>query len=347
MAHKSPKSSFIFVIINMSAFQTNGDSHTDSFVCQSCWTKVLDFHRFYEDVQLQYEACMLIWPKFKHSHLKAPVPRPFSADLSGSDDWDRIDERREEQEDDDDHKESPDNYANPTRKERMQKTVAVKIEANEYEEEEQEDAGDAAAAAHSSNTTPNPLDNADQKLFEEHFRLECDLCSEPLRSLLDARAHYQRAHKQRGYLTCGCGKRFTRDTAIREHCKFHVDPSPHKCTECCRIFSNAAWLASHNRCKHSGEAPAPPPDRHHHAETRKLPHCKVLQRRNDELLRRYMSMVCDLCGDAFDTFEEAVQHHQLQHGDDAGYVVCCGKKYKKKPRAVLHCHWHENPRQFE
>lgn len=288
--------------------------------------------------------------------------------LSGSDDWDHWNgdkrDRSEDDGDDDDNNDDDveslydDNNADESeisaqtkhktghhrrRRSYNRSAVSIKVETNSTDQ--QHHADDVQA----SNTGP-PDEAADQKLFEQYFTLQCDLCSEPIATLLDARAHYQRVHKQRGYLSCGCGRRFTRDAAIREHCKFHVHPSPHKCIECCRIFSNAAWLASHNRCKHSldGLQPPPPVDMimNTDAIAKKMPHCKVLQRRNDELLRRYMSMVCDLCGDAFDTFEEAIQHHEQQHAGP-GYVICCGKKYKKKPRAVLHCHWHENPRQFE
>lgn len=89
-----------------------------------------------------------------------------------------------------------------------------------------------------------------------------------------------------------------------------------------------------------------------------VPHCSLKQtsekatgvkdqrRKNDELLREYMSMFCDRCDVKLNTFEEAIKHHKDSH-DESGYLMCCGKKFGKKCRAVLHCRWHANPHQFE
>lgn len=89
-----------------------------------------------------------------------------------------------------------------------------------------------------------------------------------------------------------------------------------------------------------------------------VPHCSLKQtsekapgvqdqrRKNDELLRQYMSMFCDRCDVKLNTFEEAIKHHKDSH-DESGYLMCCGKKFGKKCRAVLHCRWHANPHQFE
>lgn len=172
--------------------------------------------------------------------------------------------------------------------------------------------------------------------LSKYFSLQCDICATAVPNLPAARMHYQHAHKQRGFLQCHCGQRFSRTASIREHCAFHADPSAHKCLECNKIFTSSERLTAHRQRKHDdNDEPKAP-----------AAHSKTLQHQNDELLRQFMSMFCDLCSAAFSTFEEAVQHHEDAH-DVAGYLMCCGKKFRKKCRAVLHCRWHANPQQFE
>lgn len=201
-----------------------------------------------------------------------------------------------------------------------------------------------------------------------YFTLKCDLCDEKLSNLTFARNHYQNVHEQPGYLICGCGRRFTRIDAIRDHCAFHADPSPHKCTECDKVYKNVGRLAAHNKAKHPTTeasaaddlpAAAPGPDDTSHpvssastAVTSPGPSTSLVQirRSEDELIRRYMSMACTLCDKGgkkpFESFKKLRQHQRQVHGQKS-YLECCGKRFVLKCRAVEHCQWHENPQQFE
>lgn len=66
----------------------------------------------------------------------------------------------------------------------------------------------------------------------------------------------------------------------------------------------------------------------------------------DALIRKNISLVCDICGSALDSFRECQLHYRTVHGR-VGYLMCCGKKFYKKCRLLQHLQWHEDPRKFE
>lgn len=225
---------------------------------------------------------------------------------------------------------------------------------------------------------PKNAESADSKLINpallaKYFARRCDVCDASVSDLASAREHYQKVHKSRGYLACRlCAQRFYRVETMRDHCLFHEDASPHKCIDCCKIYMSESRLLSHRKFKHLCLAPGQEGDGADEAsgarigankeiavdgltpeakaeKTTKVPYSyNSLEqlRRDDELIRRFVPMICDLCGTAFETFGEAKQHHQLVHAQK-GYVECCGKRFFIKNLAVQHCRWHLDPRQFE
>lgn len=115
-----------------------------------------------------------------------------------------------------------------------------------------------------------------------------------------------------------------------------TSPGQHQCDDCDKTYTSAKWLASHRAAKHAGDDGQPTGG-----------DGAVPQRRiDDELMCRYMSMVCSECGASYKSFAEAKRHHRTAHRQ-AGYVECCDRKFSAKDRAVQHCRWHENPQQFE
>lgn len=79
------------------------------------------------------------------------------------------------------------------------------------------------------------------------------------------------------------------------------------------------------------------------------PRLKPIQRfdsiKDNETVRKYFRMECDICNYPFKTFLHAKHHHMKMHNHN-GYIMCCEKKFFKLYRVMQHCMWHENPDSF-
>lgn len=69
---------------------------------------------------------------------------------------------------------------------------------------------------------------------------------------------------------------------------------------------------------------------------------------DDRLIARYMRMSCSLCAMPFLSFSHARNHYERDHSASV-HLKCdnCDLRCRSKALALEHCHWHENPRQFE
>lgn len=65
---------------------------------------------------------------------------------------------------------------------------------------------------------------------------------------------------------------------------------------------------------------------------------------NDELIRKFCKMECDICTQPLDTHSEALDHF---HNKNNGYLICCNKKYFKYSILKQHCVWHLDPEAFK
>lgn len=363
-------------------------------MCQPCWSKVDDFHQFYQSVLARYqnqptmqnpadvESYFLIDQKPEITNDRTlDKKHDVSNELCNVDDaglWHQdVEDINEDADWDDSIKMESEPMSIKRKRGRPPKSDIIRVESSNdnplppnilmpTERKRGRPPKSDIISVESSNDNPlspniqkpepsadaaDVSDKIDDILIAQYFTLQCDLCSVPLANLQVARYHHQQMHKQRGYLMCGCGQRFVRDVSIREHCEFHADPSEHKCAECCKIFSSLNRLALHRRAKHQDrESPTAAttsddvgvtPERNNKGSTK-----LNQQRSDDELMRRFMPMICDLCGETYTTFAESRLHLQLVHGE-AGYVTCCGKQFRTKNHAIMHCRWHANPSQFE
>lgn len=356
-------------------FQLHSERDADAYVCVPCWSKVADFHRFYQSVLGLYQAR---WqPKHEHdtianidSKLEITITECTShsnkdndnGSLDVSDDGgdhdgyeDSFHQVNIKQEDSDEEDEVVRPVTPPKRgrgrppKSKATTSADVKKQPKSEERKRPDKTSGSGGREHrkspSSELSDEPIDSE----IAKYFTLKCDLCSEPLANLTVARNHYQQSHKQRGYLTCQCGHRVTRVDKVRDHCAFHADPSPFKCEECHKIYVNAGRLATHRKYTHptteTGEEQQP--EAGAEVGPKKAAYNTLEnRRRGDDLIRRYIPLFCGECGVTYDTFVEARKHHRLAH-DQRGYLECCGKRFVKKGLAVQHCMWHENPRHME
>lgn len=69
------------------------------------------------------------------------------------------------------------------------------------------------------------------------------------------------------------------------------------------------------------------------------PFCKE----DEDLIKRYIVMGCELCIFLADDFDGIRDHFKEKHPDERPYVKCCGRKLNKRCLIVEHARRHENP----
>lgn len=81
--------------------------------------------------------------------------------------------------------------------------------------------------------------------IREIFTMKCDICSDvDFESLLEARKHYRKVHKIKGYLVC-CGRKFGRHYLIMNHVQSHINPDAFRCDQCGKRFRCKDALNAH------------------------------------------------------------------------------------------------------
>lgn len=55
---------------------------------------------------------------------------------------------------------------------------------------------------------------------------------------------------------------------------------------------------------------------------------------------------CEVCGVDSETFKKTLAHYKKKH-DIAGYIRCCGLKFRKKELVDDHIKWHSQPDIFK
>lgn len=66
----------------------------------------------------------------------------------------------------------------------------------------------------------------------------------------------------------------------------------------------------------------------------------------DQQIREYFKLNCDVCGDHFETFSDIKSHYKDKH-QSVGYLTCCGKKFIRRGGCLAHISRHVNPDLFK
>lgn len=69
------------------------------------------------------------------------------------------------------------------------------------------------------------------------------------------------------------------------------------------------------------------------------PFCKE----DEELIKRYIVMGCELCIFLAEDFDGIREHFKEKHPDERPYIKCCGRKLNKRCLIQEHARRHENP----
>lgn len=189
-------------------FQVSEEDILPKHICVECWTKVMDFHKFYEAV---VEA--------RHIYLNSSVnkERPnfveinceaieFDADIAfvklepSSDADDGADNSEET--------EYSKSGAHAAQNDSSESHVAA------------EQAIEIAAKLEDELTTEN--ENFDH-LISKYMEMHCELCQHPFATLSEASSHYRSKH-QRRTATLKCCQRRIKMPDIRDHILYHLNP---------------------------------------------------------------------------------------------------------------------------
>lgn len=69
-----------------------------------------------------------------------------------------------------------------------------------------------------------------------------------------------------------------------------------------------------------------------------------IDEQNDRV-REFFQMRCDLCATEFELMHDAIKHYREEHGQP-GYLKCCGKKFFKRGLVLDHIRFHADPNAF-
>lgn len=72
---------------------------------------------------------------------------------------------------------------------------------------------------------------------------------------------------------------------------------------------------------------------------------KAKRDRDDLRLNEFFTMTCDLCGNLTSSFAMLLKHFRTIH-KRPGYIVCCKKKFFRRPNLLHHMALHMNPNAF-
>lgn len=210
-----------------------GDSNT--CLCKTCWTSLETFDEFHSLVATNYNV------NIEMKDEKALIQNEFntSSDLIV--------------------------YEGSEEKEVILTNELIKVEAlnesedyvTEWVEEDREEEKfeqkpsppkkQRILTIHQPRTQPvTGLDSADDQRIRETAEMYCELCSEQLDSLRDAKSHYKLSHGTRGYIIC-CERRFNQRCRLVEHVNTHFNFT-YTCSICAKTFDSKSYLSKHLAC---------------------------------------------------------------------------------------------------
>lgn len=68
---------------------------------------------------------------------------------------------------------------------------------------------------------------------------------------------------------------------------------------------------------------------------------------DDEMVKKYIPMICELCTFISEDYSSIRKHFRKQHPKIKSYVRCCNKKLFHRLEIVRHAYKHDNPEFFK
>ncbi|XP_058811323.1 zinc finger protein 271-like [Topomyia yanbarensis] len=318
---------------------TEDESH-HRVLCQLCWEKIYDFHRFYcevEQMHCQPESQIAI--QFLSVKQEPFQPEEAAEPLSENSPEPSV-KKEAVDKDDEDEDYDDDN------------DVLSAYDDNE-ESANFNEASEKGESSEDTNKTPKgrkkrirprkrPPQPVSEQFIADHINLECDTCSSKFATFTDLQKHSTAQHEKLAYVFC-CDFKFCRKPRLIDHMLYHLNPNQFQCDKCSRHFLNRESLKRHTASVHVSE-----PETVFKCSycTKIFKRAKVLQ--VHEKYHRKLSEKkwhCAEC-DKYFAYESLLQNHnQRKHltGTDQEFMyVChvCAKGFQTMASYTLHVESH-------
>ncbi|XP_065086548.1 transcription factor grauzone-like [Ochlerotatus camptorhynchus] len=172
------------------------------------------------------------------------------------------------------------------------------------------------------------------ELVLQHYKLSCDLCSEPLEDFTELRKHYKYVHDEQGYLKC-CNKKIFKKCWMVEHIQLHLNPDAFHCDICNKSYSSSKVLKEHTKEVHS-----PNESRPFKCDTCLKPFVSNAHL-NAHIMVAHGSVPCPQCPKLLASQGSLKKHLVAMHGDGEQHVCeVCARVFRSKQCFDTHVKGH-------
>ncbi|XP_062547017.1 zinc finger protein 43-like [Armigeres subalbatus] len=206
---------------------------------------------------------------------------------------------------------------------------------------------------------------------------ECDRCFKNVDGLKMHNLLHHTPEEEKMFRCQLCQTAFATESFLTSHLNWHatVEPKNIICHKCNKYFTNTKMLENHTITHHpefldpegfsietdgmqqsmEEHQPLDQPLLDESETSFKRPQelAKPIRQKSteesakeDDLIRKYCSLTCDLCDFIGATFNKVKVHYKNVH-QVPGFAVCCARKFSKKSRLYEHVCVHENPEHFK
>ncbi|XP_059224596.1 transcription factor grauzone isoform X2 [Stomoxys calcitrans] len=74
---------------------------------------------------------------------------------------------------------------------------------------------------------------------------------------------------------------------------------------------------------------------------------RVLLEENEELIKKHIQMLCQICTHSSNEFQDLMKHYKEEHPEVKPHIKCCERKLECPSDILQHAYYHENPEHFK
>uniref|UniRef100_A0A182VQ67 Transcription factor grauzone n=1 Tax=Anopheles minimus TaxID=112268 RepID=A0A182VQ67_9DIPT len=173
-----------------------------------------------------------------------------------------------------------------------------------------------------------------EKIIQDFFKLECEICSASLESFRSVQNHYREVHNAIGFVRC-CDKQYFNRSYLVDHIGAHLGSI--RCEICQKSYKTKRYLQQHMIESHSRAEDKP----------FKCTQCHMSYSK-EHLLRAHRQMhvkqQCKICQKVLSNHNSLKVHiSQVHSGDGNQICATCGKMFRTKLAMERHIKLHHQP----